>query len=161
MSHVALRIKCEEEPSEPSGVPANVRSVEPSTTIGCVRQTKSDPVGNRKLTHRPLTDACRAGGSEEERNPFAWRRVGGWPGVGAWDTKKGRPPKGTALCIKNRAMTYSRGVNHYHRREGLDCRVRNGNGYGPFTMVTRKLSESHAGQGFFSQAKARRLVFRN
>ena len=35
-------------------------------------------------------------------------------------------------------MTYSRGVNHYHRPEGLNCRVRNGNGRGPFSKVTRK-----------------------
>jgi hypothetical protein len=43
----------------------------------------------------------------------------------------------------NRATTYSRGLIHYHRRRGLNFRVRKGNGCGPSTMITRKLLRPH------------------
>ena len=42
------------------------------------------------------------------------------------------------------ATTYFRNFSHYHRRAGLNCRVRNGNGCDPYAMVTGKFLRRRA-----------------
>ena len=73
-------------------------------------------------------------GSRLRRVPFGGQR-------GTSDkTKKTRPgwPR-PGLFVLFPAITYSLTFRQYHRREGLNCRVRNGNGCFPFTMDTGKL----------------------
>ena len=57
--------------------------------------------------------------------------------VEAAEPEPPKRPRRTRRGVRIRAITYSPGCDQYHRREGLNCCVRNGNRCFSFSMVTR------------------------
>ena len=124
LSHFAAsRLKPERRPAEPACSGWGNGCLAPGEDTTCCRRRPCGATGDFRLGHRYLA-------------PFV-----GHPAFARSTPGIKNPPAGLGGFLFP-AMTYSLTFRQYHRRAGLNCRVRNGNGCFPCTMDTGKLGRS-------------------